>query len=157
MKRSIVQQTEHTIIDKNGEVQSNTKSTVLKVEAEPSYIKIYLQDILYLNNLQSNQTGLLYELLSYLNYDNEIVLNSTIKRRIAEKLETTIQVIDNNLSKLVKKDILKRVGRGVYIANPYLFGKGKWKDILEKRIEHISLKIEYSKEGVSYSSSLNKG
>lgn len=142
--RSIVQQVESTVINEHGELIEQSSSTVFNVGAEPDYIKLYLEDILYLNDLQANQSSLLYQLLSYMTYGNEIILNSTIKKRIAEKLGTSMQVIDNNLSKYVKANILERVGRGTYLANPYLFGKGSWKDISAKRNANIHLDIKYS-------------
>lgn len=146
-KKNIVQQVEQLQIDENGELKSSLKSTIVSVGAEPDYVKLYLQDILYLKNLQSNQSALLYELLTYLNYNNEIMLNSVAKQRIADKLGTTRQVIDNNLGKYVKANILERIGRGTFRANPYLFGKGSWKDISELRSKNIHLAINYTAEG----------
>ena len=146
-KKNIVQQVEETIIDEHGEVKSNVRSTVVSIGAEPDYVKLYLQDILYLKNLQTNQSALLYELLTYLNYNNEIMLNSVAKQRIADKLGTTRQVVDNNLGKYVKANILERIGRGTFRANPYLFGKGSWKDISELRSKNIHLAINYNPNG----------
>ena len=84
-KRNIVQQTVVQVVDAGtGEVKSEQTYTVLTVGAEPDYIKLYLRDVLHLTNLQPNQSSLLYELLKYLNYENEIILNSTIKKRIAD-------------------------------------------------------------------------
>jgi hypothetical protein len=75
-----------------------------------------------------------------MNYQNEIVLNSTIKKRIAVDLGIVPKTIDNALVTFVKKGVLLRQDTGVYQANPYLFGKGEWTNIRK-----IRLQIEYGK------------
>jgi len=50
---------------------------------------------------------------------------------------------NNCISDLIKKDILKRLGQSVYIANPHLFGQGKWLEIMERR-ETYNITINYT-------------
>ena len=108
--------------------------------AEPDYIKLYLQDVLYLSDMPPQYGKLLMALLkrtSYANADQgmRIVLAPIIKREICEEVGyATVQTFDNNLSKLVKGGLLHRVDRGVYCLNPRLFGRGPWTDIAELRI-----------------------
>jgi len=123
------------------EVEQTTERTV-KVEQEPSFIKLYLQDICKLNDIPKTGSKLLNELLKYTSYDNSILLPSAIKKDIAKRLNTSVGVLDNALSKLTKKGILKRKGTGVYVLNPFFFGKGKWTDI-----KKIRAAWEYSEEG----------
>jgi hypothetical protein len=70
------------------------------------------------------------------------VLNSTVKRRIADELGIVSGTIDNALVKFVNRNILFRQGKGVYLANPYLFGKGAWEDV-----EEIRMKVTYRPTG----------
>jgi hypothetical protein len=44
-----------------------------------------------------------------------------------------------------------RKDKGMYIANPSLFGKGKWNDIKE-----IRMSISYSEDGRMIKSEINK-
>jgi hypothetical protein len=101
-------------------------------------VKLYLKDLAHLRELPAWVSGVLYELLQRMDYNNEIILNSTIKKRIADELSLVLGTIDNALVKFVQRDILFRQDKGVYLANPYLFGKGLWEDI-----EEIRMKVTY--------------
>lgn len=140
---------EHTIecVDNDsGEVKSTKSFTTQKVDAEPEYIKLYLDDMSRWANLSKGESSILGALLRYMNYDNIIPLNACIKKTIATALETTTRTIDVQLSKLCKSGIFTRVGTGTYMANPYIFGRGKWTEIKEIRATVI-----YDKNGVSFS------
>ena len=106
---------------------------------EPPYIKLYLQDILYLNDVPKSLSNVLYALLNYVTYADQengmcIPLNGFIKKQIREKCGLdNPRSLNNALSKLVKGKILKRIGEGTYQLNPYFFGKGDWKDIANIR------------------------
>jgi len=119
-----------------------TKERTVKVEQEPSFIKLYLQDICKLNDIPKTGSKLLNELLKYTAYDNMILIPTYVKEKISKDLNMNIGTVSNSLSKLTKKGILKREGKGAYRLNPYLFGKGKWTDIKKIRAEW-----EYSEEG----------
>jgi len=115
--------------------------------AEPDYVKLYLQDVLYLSDMPPQYGKLLLALLKRSSYADaeqgmRIVLAPIIKREICQEVGyATVQTFDNNLSKLVKGGLLYRVDRGVYCLNPYLFGRGAWTDIAELRM-NVSYKPE---------------
>ncbi|MDX7993331.1 hypothetical protein, partial [Xenorhabdus littoralis] len=46
---------------------------------------------------------------------------------------SSVQVLNNNINKLVKAEILFRKGTGTYEVNAKFFGRGKWDDIKEIR------------------------
>ena len=157
MKKKINQIREVETVDlETGAVDRILTDISYKIEAEPAYIKLYLADILYLNDLQTNQAGLLLALLQKMNYDNQIVLNAALKREIAEKLNISTGTLDNNLSKFCKGKILKRQDRGIYIANPHLFGKGTWHEIAQSRNANIDMTINYSESGRTFNSVLSQ-
>ena len=109
---------------------------------EPHFVKLYLKDLAHLRNLPAWVSGVLYELLKLMDYTNEIVLNSTIKNRIANKLELHPKTIDNALVKFTAKKILIRQGKGVFLGNPFIFGRGTWSDV-----EEIRLTVSYRANG----------
>ena len=59
--------------------------------------------------------------------------------------------MENALTSYVECGIFLRHGRGVYIANPYLFGKGYFEDIQKIRMELI-----YTNEGIKLRSEVEK-
>lgn len=117
-----------------GEITEKTTYNSFKVEEEPPFIKLYLRDICKLNDIPQKGNLILMELLKYTSYNNEIMLPAGIRKRIEEELNLAQGVLNNHLSSLVKKEILKRVSTGVFQLNPHLFGKGKWQDIKELRV-----------------------
>ena len=133
MKKNLATYESETIKDSNGNVTtaSNTKS--FKAEAEPPYVKLYLQDIAYLNGITGTGNDIIGQLLKYIDYNNEITIIKRQKEEIAKELNCAIGTINNLMSELVKKEILLKVDRSCFIFNPFLFGKGRWKDIMKMR------------------------
>lgn len=133
----IVQQTVRTVQDEKGNIKSKETQQTLNWGKEPNYIKLYLDNILYLKDLPSGLNTVLLAFLKRMSYDNQIVLNAGIKRIIAKETELSVSSINNAITKFVKGDILKRIETGVYQVNPHLFGKGDWVDIAKIRLEVI--------------------
>jgi DNA primase catalytic subunit len=126
----------------SGELLGGSTEKKGVVPKEPDYVKLYLADISYLSDLPKWANGILYELLTKMDYEGRIILNAGIKREIAAKLDTSVQNIENSISKFNKKNILIRQDTGIYTGNPWLFGKGEWKDIRQ-----IRLSIGYNLDG----------
>ena len=120
-----------------------------KIPTEPAFVKLYLQDILYLSDLQPSQAGILYELIKNLNYNNQIVLNPAIKKTICKSLDIQMSTLNNTITKFVKADILFRIDKGVYQLNPYLFGRGDWSNIYKLRLE-----IDYTLQGRTFKTTI---
>lgn len=135
------QSTEETIVTENGELVERRTNQTLSWGAEPPYIKLYLQDILYLSDIPKSHENILFELLKRATYAGDaygmtVTLSSGMKQIIAKKLGIkNVRSINNALSELVKGEILFRVATGVYQFNTYLFGKGDWQDIGRLRLE----------------------
>lgn len=135
------QSKETTIINKDGEILTKIKNRTLSWGAEPSYIKLYLQDVLYFSDMPSKHAKILYALLKRASYAGDkngmqVTLSSGLKRIIIQELNMkNIGSIDNALTDLTKGKILYRVETGVYNFNPWLFGKGDWQDISKLRME----------------------
>lgn len=142
MSTLVQQHTTHTVNNETGEVTETTRSRSFKAESEPNYVKLYIQDISYLNNLPVGTDKIIYALLPYVNYEQEIYINSHNKKIIANELGVSVGHVSNRISKLAKLEVLIRVDRGVYELNTYLFGKGSWKDILKHRND-LSISMFY--------------
>lgn len=125
----------HTERDANGKETKTSEDKGYRYDSEPPHIKIYLQDVLYLADMPGRYNSLLRALFCRLGWDNRIVLNAALKRIIANEIGATLATVDNYLTDLVKGDILIREDKGLFVLNPYYFGKGKWTDIEDLRIE----------------------
>ncbi|QWG31189.1 MULTISPECIES: replication/maintenance protein RepL [Bacillus cereus group] len=131
--------TKSKIVDINtGEIQEEEEIIDAYVDKEPDYVKIYLRDIVALNDLPKGLDRVINVLLRTMSYDNMIILNSFIKKKMTEELGyKTVQVLNNNINKLVNAEILFRHGTGTYQVNARYFGRGHWHDIQEIRLQQV--------------------
>jgi len=134
----------YTEVNADGEVQKEIKTSTSIIEPEPEYVKLYLADILYFQDLPKGYDNILFQIIKRARYAGteygmEVTLTKTHKERIAQELGIKrVSSIDNAISKLTKGHILIRSGRGVYQLNPFFFGKGNWVDI-----KRLRLKLDY--------------
>lgn len=137
----INQSVETSVINEQGELIEKRANRVLSWGDEPNFIKLYIDDILYLQDMPQQYAKLTWALLQRISYAGDqdgmcVVLVSRIKKAICEELGwKRIQTFDNALRKLVDGKILYRIDRSIYRFNPYLFGKGDWQDISRLRLE----------------------
>ena len=103
---------------------------------------MYLHDIGRLCNLKKDTNKTLLALLRKMNYDNEIVLATSIKKELAEALKIKINTLEHAIGDLVRSGILHRLANNYYMVNPHLIAKGSWKDI-----QLLRMNITYSIEG----------
>lgn len=115
---------------------------------EPTFIKVYMQDIDRLNKYLYRTGAVLFQMLKMMDYNNRIVIASGVKIEICEKLgilkldgKPAPNVFDQHTKKLVDDGFLFRVKTGIYIANPTLFAKGKWLDV-KKLSEQVSTDVK---------------
>ncbi len=136
MKKKLLR-LEEEIDRETGEIK-RTKHEV-QFDAEPAFIKLYLDCLGMFTRssaLDKNLNDMLIATLKYMTYaDKEqiIYLNSTIKKRIAESTGKSIARYNQALTLWVKEGILRRIDRGAYQVNPWVFGKGDWRDIEQLR------------------------
>ena len=135
--KSRVIREENTVDKETGEVIRRT--TVLQFDREPNYIKLYLDclGVVFGNDgLSSGITGLLVEVLkqaSYAEGGQHVVLNSYNKAIICKNTGKTLRALEKAVQVWTENNVLKRVARGTYQINPWLFGKGEWRDIKNLR------------------------
>ena len=137
-KRKINQLVETRVLDENGELKEEVKSTSYYIEQEPPYVKMYLDTVLYLKDLPKGYNPILMSILRRLpwaNQDQSIAINAGIKRQIAKELSCSVSRINAAITDFVKGEVLFRIDTGVYNVNPHLFGRGDWGDIARLRLE----------------------
>lgn len=145
--KKINQLFEKSIVDgETGEILSQEINTAYTIPKEPDYIKLYIRDILYLQDMPENLTPFLMSLVKRMTYassdwGNCVVLNAAIRKVIQKECGYKArQTVYNNTRKLIQGGILKEIVKDVYQLNPYIFGRGEWKDI-----EKIRAEVSYSK------------
>lgn len=146
----IVRITRDTVTDADGVVVSDvTKENVVsirKMEDEPQYVKLYIEDIGRILGLQDGHRRILLLVAASVDYEGIVSMAIGRKARIAATLGCTVKAVDNAVIEFAKQGILKRIGRGEYELNPNLFGKGAWRDIRERRQSFV-MTVNYTHKG----------
>ncbi len=116
--------TENTVDAETGELtqQKWITSTVKSVD---HFIKMYLQDISDLNHLKLSEHRILTTLAKYLEYNtNEFVLYKDRRDQLSKETGLAYNTIYQGISRLVKKNLLIKVGSNGYQMNPKIFFNG---------------------------------
>lgn len=133
-----------TYVDVNtGEVisQKEKKHQKARLPKEPPFVKVYLNLLSRFKDIQVSFNPILIELLKSTSFAHSyeelggmiLFLNKPLKNIIAKKCGVSLSRVDHAVTEFVKKGYMRRIELGMYQFNPYLFGIGEWKDILNIR------------------------
>lgn len=125
-------------VSADGEKLEEIKAITFNYGKEPDYIKVYLDNIMFLAEISGWIGKIMYELIKSVSYADKgqfLIVNAGYKRILAENLGIKPQSVTNAINQLAKKGILIRKESGVFLLNPQYFGKGDWKDISKIRYE----------------------
>ena len=142
-KKMSLQITNETTDFNTGEIKTVSDYKEFYVDNEPEYIKLYIDHICIFNGLSHSISPILLKFCSYMTFQKEeddsqlIFVTAFTKEKVAKALNLTINRINQALTEIIDAGIFKKiydkktgkVKRGVYIVNPYIIAKGKWKDI----------------------------
>lgn len=156
MKRPLIEETTTVVDNETGEVlgEKVLKRRIVKDSLEPDFVKLYIRDIINLANidLKTTRVDILYMLLTYMDYHNEILINKQRKSDICESCSIKVDYLNKILQDFLQCQILFRrydkqgeMIRGMFIANPHFFGRGKWEDIY-----NLQLTIKYDEKTKRY-------
>jgi len=140
--KTVSQLTESSYIDNDtGELKRKEDVKMHRFESEPEYVKMYVDDILKLNDLPTSSNNVVRSILKRMNYDNQVVLVRAIKDQIADECKISNNTVEKRIIDLKKKNVLipydkeKNRRSSVYIVNPNYFAKGKWENIKKIRVQ----------------------
>lgn len=141
-KTTIKQQIVSQRVDEHGVVKEEYTTTTLTLEREPDYVKLYIKDVLRLTDIPNSGNSILFCILKRMSYNSEIALFAPVKKGIALELGISEPTVSKAIELFANRSILLRIDRGLYVVNPFFFGRGKWEDIKKVRIS-----IVYSENG----------
>ena len=126
-----------------GEQKKRKEVKKVKVESEPAYFKVYLEEIETILKLPKDSHKLLFEMAKEMKYDGIINVNAYLKDQWMKSLGyTNKQSVNNAISKLTTRKAWKRIGTGCYKVNPHIIAKGSWTEIKVCRDAWIKIKID---------------
>lgn len=146
MKKQLKTESIIHIDNESGEVLSSESFVSSNsYDTEPSYFKIYVDDLARLAEVPKGMTAILLELVKNMSYGNVIPAYMPVKQAVCNNLGISINYLNKAIDTFYRKGIFIREARGFYRADPELFGKGKWKDVKELRLQ-----IEYRQDGTKH-------
>jgi len=83
----------------------------------------------------SKKEIILASIISKMDGDNVVYILKNFRMELSKKLEINPSYVGRVVDELIEKQILYKIGRGVYIVNPYIYGKGNVKNIAKLRWE----------------------
>lgn len=126
-----------TIDNQTGEVLQ--RRTTAQFTKEPAFVKLYFDCLgVYIKNdgLSASLNDMLLEVLKRASYaqDGQIVhLGAYDKEQVCKATHKSMRRMEQAITTWVKNRILIRISRGIYQVNPYIFGRGDWRDIANLR------------------------
>lgn len=142
-KKKIFREERTTTVDhQTGEISKEVQILSSKVEQEPRFVKMYIDDVLKLKDVPKASSDVLSVLLANMSYGNVVIMIKEIKEIIAQKTGLKPNTVNKSIQNLHKAGILIRKGRSIYVVDPTLFAKGSWEDISKLR-----LVIDYKPDG----------
>lgn len=93
----------------------------------------------------SNKDIIISRVLSKMDSNNHVYLFQDFREPLAKELGLNISYIGKVINELEKKQILFRQHKGVYLVNPYIYGKGNMENIAKVRWE---FEAKIKKDGV---------
>lgn len=125
---SLNQETTHVVDLDTGETVYSEIIVSKRVRPD-QFLQVYLEDLSKLLRLSEASYRIILWIGKNMSWQtNEIVLISSIKQRISNECDLSINTVRNTIGKLVEQGILLTSERSVYVLSPELFFKGKIRD-----------------------------
>lgn len=132
-----------------GEVITATHAYTAKIDAEPNYIKIYTDCMLVFNDIDVALSPYIIAFGAHMTYANSdrndyrctVRTDELTRSDVATRLGVSDQRVKQAIKTLIDAGIFIPIEingkkkRGIYYVNPWVIGKGDWRDIRQLRGE----------------------
>jgi hypothetical protein len=142
MKKLTNEVINRTIDVDTGEIIQITDQKTYRVSNEPDFIKLYLNDLVKLQNLPPSANNILYLLLQNMDYQNRIYITKSIKENVIKKLNISLSSLEKAVKGYIDKGLITKLDSSTYLTNPEIFGRGSWQNVKE-----IRMLVSYSSKG----------
>lgn len=140
-KKTVFESIETIIDHETGEIMKTVNNSSKIMSKEPEYIKLYLDCLCTFKGLNKALSPVLIACCHFMTWadskhnDQMIFMNSYIKDQICELTNLKVDRVNKAIKEIVDANIFIKVEgkRGVYRVNPFIIGRGEWKDIKELR------------------------
>jgi hypothetical protein len=138
---------QNTVITKLPENLQGFQSKLLKfIEIDSSLLSV-MRNIAFSLSLQERAGQLLAALIYKLDSNNKFIINADSRSELAMLIDTSPQVITNQIKALVDSHLIEKVARGTYSYN--LLTPENIRKIITQDFESISVELKYYKNDLS--------
>lgn len=167
LQRDIFSQ-EYLLEDSNtGEVVRNTGAVTKNFKKKDDFVKFFIEGVDFINsaNISGNEIKFLINCLKWVNYKNILIMDSRMRKAIAQGMNVSLPAVSVCLKKLIDKEVLVHLDpsklnpevkaefnlldddKKVYLINPNVIGKGSFRDL--SKVKQVVVK-EYDFEKLDY-------
>lgn len=123
------------VVDKEtGEVVDSQQWNKKKYRPGAHYLKVFYKNPLFYEPIPNSSRTLLFAmatLLPYADSSPRVTLSKVTIEEITDKFGLSASTIRKSVQDLIARDFIRRVCRGVYEVNPYLYAKGPSSSVLK--------------------------
>ena len=138
---------QNTVIKKAPENFKNLHCKLLKFVKIDSSLLSVMRNIAFSLSLQERAGQLLAALIYKLDSNNKFIINADSRTELAVLIDTSPQVITNQIKALVESHLITKIARGTYCYN--LLSSEIIQKILSQDFESISVELKYYKNDLS--------
>lgn len=157
--------TKETVDNKTGEVVADTHTFSKKVKTKDEFVKLYIENMDFLQSLTSGETKILLYAMKNINYTNSFSFTSDFMGYFIENNILKKSSVYNGIKSLAKKRVFIKAtdemkkefglyGNDIYFINPDIVGKGSFSDLKELKrtivktfdFENLQMKQEVTTE-----------
>ena len=142
MKQNIF--TKQVVDHETGEV-TQTIYLTKELKSADHFYKVYLQDLGKLIGLTYAQYRILHTLAQYAEFNsNDFFLNKERREQISETCNLKVNTLNQSISRLMKKNLIIKLGSNMYKINPTILFNGTEQERLRVLQNGVTLGIKYN-------------
>jgi hypothetical protein len=113
-----------------------------EIITEPRFVKLYIEDICRVKGLTAPLHKMFNFMLCNMNYENITSYGASSKRTFLKESGIANSTFDNNVSKLIKANLIQRVAKGEFRVNKKYAVKVSW-----PKVQSIEWTTKYTANG----------
>lgn len=113
-----------------------------QISEEPDFVKLYIKDVCTVKGLTAPLYKMFNFMLNNMNYENAVSYGMSTKRKFLKENDIANSTFDNYVSKLIKANLIERIGKGEFRINKKYATKVPW-----SKVQSIEWTTKYSRDG----------
>lgn len=147
-RTKVLEEVKEVLDPRTGAVSKYENRRVFKYDSTDDFIMFFTNSMGSLNRLNNMEAKVLFAMLNnFVTFRNSIDVSPNTRKKLEALCDIHRVTLSKSLKGLVEKEILIKIPDETtgYYLNPYVFGKGKWTDIVKLR-QDLRLEFDFKKK-----------